>query len=146
MNKKWIIASCVVGLLLICGIATALLWPKENPSLPQKLETPTVSLQDDTAQWNANPLAEKFEISLDGVLFYVENSVTSQKLTDGQTFKIRAVGDGTNYTASDWSNTVTYVKAVSTYTVTWKNGDTVLAIDENVEHGTIPTYQGETPQ
>ena len=32
-----------------------------------------------------------------------------------------------------------------TYTVTWKNGDTVLETDENVAAGATPTYDGETP-
>ena len=32
-----------------------------------------------------------------------------------------------------------------TYTVTWKNGDTVLEIDTGVAAGSTPTYDGETP-
>ena len=33
----------------------------------------------------------------------------------------------------------------ATYTVTWKNGDTVLETDTDVAEGTTPTYDGETP-
>lgn len=125
--------------------------PTPTPSTPTKLTAPTVVLTDDTATWSADASADKFEISIGGELSYIENSVTSKKLTDGQTFKIRAIGDGMNYTNSDWSNSVTYTKPSdppapeAKYTITWKNGDTVLETDIDVAEGTIPTYDGTVP-
>ena len=77
---------------------------------PQKLNAPVVTLTDNVASWEANANADKFEISLDGSLSYVENSVTSKTLSSGQTMKIRAVGDGVNYSTSDWSNSVTFIQ------------------------------------
>ncbi|MBQ3811883.1 MAG: InlB B-repeat-containing protein, partial [Kiritimatiellae bacterium] len=44
---------------------------------------------------------------------------------------------------ADVSETVTYTK--NKFTVTWKNGDTTLETDENVEYGATPHYDGETP-
>ena len=61
--------------------------PTPTPSTPTKLTAPTVVLTDDTATWSADASADKFEISIGGELSYIENSVTSKKLTDGQTFK-----------------------------------------------------------
>lgn len=119
--------------------------PTPTPPKPTKLTAPTVVLTDDTATWSSDASADKFEISVDGNLSYIENSVTSRKLTDGQTFKIRAIGDGTNYTNSDWSNSVTYVKPISKYTITWKNGDTMLETDTEVSEGILPTYDGAEP-
>lgn len=81
-----------------------------EPNTPQlqKLSAPVVSLTGNIASWAADPNADKFEVSLDGNLSYVENTVTSKSLTDGQTFKLRAVGNGSTYSTSDWSNSVTY--------------------------------------
>ncbi len=75
---------------------------------PIKLTTPTVTLSENNAVWEANDNADKFEISLNGNLSYIENIVASKKLENGQTFKIRAIGDGKNYLNSEWSNAVTY--------------------------------------
>ncbi|AMK13532.1 TIGR02543 family repeat-containing cell surface protein [methanogenic archaeon mixed culture ISO4-G1] len=35
--------------------------------------------------------------------------------------------------------------SIKTFTVTWKNGDTVLQTDEGVSYGTTPVYRGNTP-
>lgn len=147
MSKKnlIIIISCVAGLLLIGGIILAIILSGAGSDSPTKLDTPVVTLQDDVASWSANPAADRFEISIDGYLSEVENILTSKKLTDGQTFKIRAIGDGVNYLDSDWSNSVTYVKAIPTYTITWKKGETILETDAEVEEGTTPTYDGTEP-
>ncbi|MBO5223113.1 MAG: hypothetical protein J6C23_01210 [Clostridia bacterium] len=92
-------------LLCICGIACA--QPSEGP---QKLSAPVVNLTSNVASWQSNSNADRFEISIDGGLSYVENTVTSKALTDGQTIKVRAIGDGIKYTTSDWSNSVTYTQ------------------------------------
>ncbi|MBE6554313.1 MAG: hypothetical protein E7666_08240, partial [Ruminococcaceae bacterium] len=85
---------------------------------PQKLSAPVVTLTGNVATWSADANADKFEISLDGDISYVESSVTSKILTEGQTFKIRAVGDGSSYSTSDWSNSVTYTTVTSDDTTT----------------------------
>ena len=83
---------------------------------PQKLSTPVVALNGSVASWGQDENADKFEISLNGVLSYVEISITSKTLSNGDTIKVRAVGDGTNYSTSDWSNSVTYTLGGSSST------------------------------
>ncbi|MBQ7123826.1 MAG: InlB B-repeat-containing protein, partial [Oscillospiraceae bacterium] len=74
------------------------------------------------------------------------NGETPTKAADDQytyTFKgwtpaiVSVTGDAT-YTAA-------YSTTVNKYTVTWKNGNSVLETDENVPYGTTPEYNGETP-
>ena len=84
----------------------------DAPTLPQKLSAPAVTLTGNVASWESDPEADKFEYSLDGNLFYAENTVTSKMLTNGQSFKIRAVGNGITNLTSDWSNTVVYSESV----------------------------------
>ena len=53
---------------------------------------------------------------------------------------------GSNFSYSYDSDLTLYAQWVTIYTVTWKNEDgTTLETDENVEEGTTPTYDGETP-
>jgi len=59
---------------------------------------------------------------------------------DGWNEEIQPVTGNASYTAK-------YSKVVNKYTVTWKNYDgTVLETDENVEYGTLPSYDGEDPK
>lgn len=52
---------------------------------------------------------------------------------------ISAVTGNAEYTA-------VYTETINTYTVTWKNwDDSILEIDEEVEYGATPEYNGDTP-
>ena len=99
--------SLFIAVIVLTGLSSCNVTPSANE--PEKLSAPVVTLEANLAKWDADPKAEKFEISIDGALTYLESSVTSKKLNDGESFKVRAVGDGTEYTTSDWSNLVTYV-------------------------------------
>ena len=105
MKKRWLFA--VLSLLGVLALLAGCTVPEAKE--PVKLPTPTVTLEGDTVSWEPIEGADKLEISIDGELSYLENTVTSKKLSDGQSFKLRAVGDGTDYKTGEWSNVVTYV-------------------------------------
>ena len=134
----------VFALMMVVGCAFSVISCGDEP---ETLSAPVVTLEGNVAKWEANPSAQKFEISLDGALSYIENSVTSKALADGQSFKVRAIGDGEEFADSSWSNVVTYTaqNTAVTYTVTWKNGDAVLETDTGVKAGETPVYNGATP-
>ena len=99
------LALTCLGVMASCGGDSG---TTQSSGGPTKLSTPVVTLEGNVAKWEANENADKFEISLDGNLSYVENILTSKTLEAGQSLKVRAVGDGVNYSTSDWSNVVTY--------------------------------------
>ena len=108
MVKRWFSTWIAVCLTVLVSIALTACGGSSTDT-PTKLSAPVVTLTENVASWEQDEHADRFEMSIDGSLSYVENTVTSKTLTDGQTFKIRAIGDGTVYTTSEWSNVVTYV-------------------------------------
>ena len=111
MNMKKVLSIIMIAcfsVVMMMGLTAC----SSNNNL-QKLSAPIVTLNGNVALWSADQNADKFEISLSGELSYVENTVTSKTLTNGQTFKVRAVGDGKAFATSDWSNLVTYMDGES---------------------------------
>lgn len=108
--KKRIITLCAMLCTVLLTFVCLTSCGGDSSGGPSKLNAPTVTLVGNVASWQTDSNADKFELSLNGNLSYVENSVTSKALSDGETLKVRAVGDGATFSTSDWSNSVTYTK------------------------------------
>lgn len=76
---------------------------------PKKLDAPLVMIVGNTASWNADSNAVSYVLSINGNLIKVPSTQTTRKLLEGQTLKVRAVGDNEKYLTSDWSNMVSYM-------------------------------------
>mgnify|MGYP003290994002 CR=1 FL=1 len=84
-----------------------------NLGQSQKLNTPVVKLENNLATWELDPNATEYEYSINGELGILPSSTYYMILTDGESFKIRAIGDGIRNITSDWSNSVIYKKPSS---------------------------------
>ena len=73
------------------------------------------------------------------------NSATPTKEGDAQyTYTFKGWAPEITAVTGDKEYTAVFEQTVNEYTVTWKNGDTVLQSGK-VKYGTKPTYDGETP-
>jgi len=101
-----------------------------TPAVP-KLSTPTLSIDsttyapDDYFKWTEIASATSYEFQINGTTETADGYNTSGGFHTGMvsstltepgsyTIKVRAIGDGTNYLTSNWSNTITYTVCVKT--------------------------------
>ena len=137
--KQKLVSLMLVIFMMLSALAGFVSCDDDPPATAtQKLSAPVITLTENVASWKADSNADKFEISLDGNLSYVENTVTSKTLTDGQTLKVRAIGNGSTYSTSDWSNVVTYKAPI-------QNTDTPTENPTNTPTETPTNTPTETP-
>ena len=83
-----------------------------------------------------------------GVIYYTGNP-SDIEITTNANFADDAAVQAAMQHSNAGRSIVCYkgqAKIVNAYTVTWKNGNDVLETDENVAEGTMPEYNGNTPE
>ncbi len=108
-----------------------------------KLSAPVVTLIENVASWAPNPNAAKFEIAVNGTVHDLPNTASSYTLADGESLRVRAVGDGVTSATGDWSPAVAYTP-VHLFHILWKSDGMVLGQSDVVE-GRVPMYDGVRP-
>ena len=78
---------------------------------PVTLDAPVVTLDGAVASWAAIPNASGYVYTLNGGAEQTASGL-SVTLSDGDTLVVKAVGNGTEYLDSAWSNAVTYTAPV----------------------------------
>ena len=104
------------------------------------------TLRKYTIQWSINGVVVETDTnveygdmpSYDGETPTKESDAEFDYTFDGWSPVVAAVTGDVTYVA-------TFVGQTRSYTITWKNGETILETDTDVEYGTTPTYDGATP-
>ena len=104
MKKKLIF---LIIITLIFSLSSCVLPQPDGAKV--KLNTPILTLNEGVASWSAISNAERYELSLNDELFYVNLNDTDYLLQEEDCLKVRAIGDNLNYLDSDWSNEVKYI-------------------------------------
>ncbi len=125
-NKK---VYFLILLILVTAFCLFGCTEEEKPKDPVQLDTPVVTVDDDgVASWEAIPNAVRYLYKIN-----LTNETSTSKLQiqlkDGQSIKVKAVGNRTDYLDSEYSATVVYtapVAPVSTikltgYVLSWDN-------------------------
>lgn len=96
---------------LVAVMALSVLVACDTTKEPTKLATPVVTVDENgVASWKAIDNATAYAYKIDGGKETVINK-TSVTLTNGQSITVKAVGNGTDYTDSDYSAAATYKAA-----------------------------------
>lgn len=113
-RRLWLTALCLIISVCMClGFAACggcnSCGGEEESSLPVALNSPEVTVDNDgKASWQAVEHASGYIYRVGGEDTSTEE--TSAQLSDGQSIRVKAVGDGENYSDSGWSGVKTFIK------------------------------------
>lgn len=118
-NKLLTLLTCA-AIISSCAFGLSACDADDNNDKLSQLPKPVVTIEDGYAKWQPALGTEKFEISVNRVLYYLENTATDYPLNVDDSFKIRAIGNGVTTSISKWSDEVIY----HTFSNDWSYNET----------------------
>jgi len=153
---KKITKIALVGIIALLFALSLALIACDNGVTATQLATPTnLQVQGTTLSWNAVPNADSYSIQVNSETPITGISATSHQLsalvTVGEySIRVRAIGNGTTYTDSEWSSAIIHTVAKTTATVaqptfngTLTFGDALPTITTTTTGGTIALDEGQ---
>lgn len=137
-----IISICACFCFAACGSCSSC----DDESAPAELAVPVVTIDyDGVASWGSVENAVGYIYRIDGR----DNSTdrNAVQLSDGQSIRVKAVGDGERYSDSNWSKVETFIKTYELNTPAVTIAEDGTASWEKIEHATKYTVKigdGET--
>lgn len=125
--------------------------PADKPVAPTPvaLGTVTLRLYDNVAMWGAVSNASRYAYQINNGEV-IETTAKAIVLRDGESIRVKAIGDGVNYTDGEWTNVITYNAPVNPETPNYNT----IVVEKTIDEGenitladvTLPTeYIWKTP-
>ena len=160
--KKLLAVLCVIALVL-----TSLVFVSCKKDKPQDTDKSDNASQVETQSSDETPASDETQSSAEAPATYTvtwmngDTVLGTATVSEGETpvyageTPAKEADAQYHYTFADWTPavtaaygdatyTATFTEALNEYTVTWKNGDTVI-YTEQVAYGETPVYTGDTP-
>lgn len=110
MKKKIIALVCLI--VVVCTSFTFVACDFDFSGFGKQLATPQVTINGDgVARWSAVPNATSYKCNVNGTIN--ETMYTIWRVKDGESISVQAVGNGSTYKDSRWSDTKVFVATVT---------------------------------
>lgn len=110
MKKKIIALVCLI--VVVCTSFTFVACDFDFSGFGKQLATPQVTINGDgVARWSAVPNATSYKCNVNGTIN--ETMYTIWRVKDGESISVQAVGNGSTYKDSKWSDTKVFVATVT---------------------------------
>ena len=137
MKRTKLLSFFIALILILISLAAC------EVQVSQRLERPTLTLLGDMVSWESVDGAIGYELDDGSSIIILTKSAKSYTIAEGESIRVRALGDGVNKLTSRWSDTVT--RPVHEHTD--NNSDSVCDIcDEKIQSPSPDSTPNPNPE